>query len=133
MTSSSGKKVSIRVGGDLSGQVVVGDRNTVSGGNGEPVTEAELARLSELFAELRGRVTGEDGGAALGKLDELEEAITAEEPDLATMEHVQGWFRRRMPGLAEAVGRLVVSPLVTRVVTTAGDDVAAEFHRRFTG
>jgi hypothetical protein len=115
--------------------LVVGNHNvTVSGRSGEAVTEAELSQLSELFRELRARVPagGDEGcGTALAKLAELEEAITSQEPDLATMEHVQGWFGRKMPALAGAVGRLVVSPIVTRIVTTAGDDLAAEFHRRF--
>ncbi len=135
MARNTGEGVSIRVGGDMSGQVVVGNRNfTSSGRSGEAVTEAELSQLGDRFGELRARVSAEGGkgsGAALAKLAELEEAITSGEPDLATMEHVHGWFRRMMPAVADAVGRLVAGPIVTRVVAMAGDDLAAEFHRRF--
>ncbi len=135
MTGSTGEGVSIRVGGDVSGQLIVGSRNfTISGRCGEAVTEAELSQLGQLFGELRARLSAEDGersGAALAKLAELEEAITSQEPDLATMEHVHGWFRRKMPAVADAVGRLVAGPIVTRLVAMAGDDLAAEFHRRF--
>ena len=71
--------------------------------------------------------------AALERVDELEEAITAQEPDLPTMEYVKRWFVRNLPDLAGAVTSVVVHPIVGKLVEAAGDALAAEFRRRFGG
>ena len=66
-------------------------------------------------------------------MEELEKAITAEAPDLATMEYVKRWFARHVPGLAGAVAGVVVDPVVGKLVEMAGEALAAEFRRRFGG
>jgi hypothetical protein len=105
-------------GSDVSGQVAVGEGITQvqTVGVGRPeMTEADLAALRRLLADLKAR----------------EEAITAEEPDLTTMEYVRGWFARHLPGLAGAVTGVLVDPVVGKMVEMAGDALAAEFRRRF--
>jgi len=66
-------------------------------------------------------------------VQELEEAVTAEKPDLTTMEYVKQWFVKNLPGLAGAVTGVVVNPIVGKLVEAAGDALAAEFRRRFGG
>jgi hypothetical protein len=98
------------------------------------ITASDRADLTELIDQVRAMLAamaGDDIDTARGKLDDLEEAIASHEPDLATMEHVHGWFARKIPTLATAIGRIILSPIVTRMVASAGDDVAAEFDRRF--
>jgi hypothetical protein len=139
MPGQQGDRFDFHVGGDVTGQLAVGRdiaqyRNEVRSTG--PVTGAELDELRAAFAALRARLdaeTGAEADIARQKLDELAEAVTAEKPDLSTMEHVRGWFQRKLPALAGAVGRLVVSPVVTKLVAAAGDDLAAEFTRRFGG
>ena len=127
-------------GGDVSGQVAVGEGITQTqavGGPGAGVTEAEMAELRQRLAELRARVAAEvppeQREAAVERVEELEEAITAEAPDLATMEYVKRWFARHVPGLAGAVAGVVVDPVVGKLVEMAGEALAAEFRRRFGG
>jgi hypothetical protein len=47
------------------------------------------------------------------------------------MEYVQHWFARHLPGLQTAVTELVTHPVVVRLVVATGDEVAAEYRRRF--
>ena len=101
------------------------------------VTEAELAELRQTLADLKAKVSAEapvdKKEAALERVEELEEAITAKEPDLPTMEYVERWFVKNLPGLAGAVTSVVVHPTVGKLVEAAGDALAAEFRRRFGG
>jgi hypothetical protein len=135
MTSESGDRIDIKVDGGVSGQFIVGDRNrVVSGQTSSSVTPAEFAELKELIDQVRRALDDQPDDetvAGLAKLDELDEAITGDEADLATMEHVRGWFARKMPGLAGMVGRIIVNPITTKIIAAAGDDLAAEFRRRF--
>ena len=128
------------VGGDVSegGQVAVGERitqiQTVTGP--EPaVTETDLSELRRLLAGLKAKVADEappdKRDAALGRLQELEEAIAAEAPDLTTMEYVKNWFARHLPASAEAVTGIVGHPVVVGLVRAAGEGSVAEFRRRF--
>lgn len=131
-----GVNANISVGGDVSGQMAVGrqieQQQIVSS---EPITAEELAALSERFRQLKQVVADgappEQRDAALERVDELEQAITADEPDLTTMEYVRNWFARHAPKLAGAVTGLVVNPIVGKVVAAAGEGLAAEFRRRF--
>ena len=125
-------------GSDVSGQVAVGEGITQVGdiGAAHPeVTEAELAELRQTLADLKAQVAAEAPperrSAALERVDELEEAITAEEPDLATMEYVKRWFVKHLPGLAGAVAGVFVDPVVGKLVEMAGEAAAGEFRRRF--
>jgi len=122
---------------EVSGQVAVGKdilQEQAVGARAQ-VTEADLAALRQMLAELRAQVAAqappEKRDAALERVDELEEAITAEEPDLTTMEYVKKWFARHLPQLAGAVTSLVLNPIVGRVVEAAGEAAASEFRRRF--
>lgn len=75
----------------------------------------------------------EQRDAALERVDELQDAVIAQVPDLTTIAYVQRWFTRNLPKLAGAITGLIVHPLVGRVVESAGDLVAAEFRDRFGG
>lgn len=137
MGKSSGDQFRIHVGGDLSGQVVAGSHNVSSWSRVES-RDADVTReLSDLHAvldELRSLVaaTGEaESETGLRKIDELEEAVTGETPDLATVEHVDGWFRRKMPALAAKVNQVILGPLVAAVIAAGGPALVDEFTRRF--
>jgi hypothetical protein len=130
--------IDARISGSVSGQVAIGEnitqtRNTQSAR--AQITEAELETLRSLIAELKAQVasteTGEKQATALGKVSELEEAITTKTPDVSTMEYVRNWFVKNVPQLAGAVTGLVVNPIVGKLVEAAGETVAHEFKRRF--
>ncbi|MBF6076627.1 hypothetical protein ACWEPH_03000 [Nocardia beijingensis] len=137
MTEAQGDRYHVQVGGNVSGQFTVGSDNTVSrveaGRDLTQVTAADIATLRDEFARLRARLPT---GAAVAdpareRLDELEEAVTAPEPDLSTMDYVRNWFVRNVPGLAGAVTGLIVHPIVGQLVTAVGGTLAAEYQRRF--
>jgi len=126
------------ISGDISGQVAVGKGITQVQGIGAArpqITEADLAKLRQVLTDLKAKVTTkappEKKNAALERVGELEEALTAGEPDLTTIEYVKGWFVKNLPDLAGAVTSVVVHPIVGKLVEAAGDALAAEFRRRF--
>ena len=135
----SEKKAHTTVHGTVSnvsgGQVAIG--GTVSQAStvvsGEGPSQADLAALLDQFAALRQDVVADPDtpDAAAEKLDELEAAITAEEPELSTMEYVRDWFVKYAPKFAGAVTSLVVNPVVGALVGAAGESLSAEFKRRF--
>ncbi|HEY74669.1 MAG TPA: hypothetical protein G4O00_00620 [Thermoflexia bacterium] len=135
-----GNEIRATISGDVSGQVAVGkgitQTQTIRESRPE-VTEADLAALRQMLADLREKVAAEappeKKEAALERVQELEEAVTAEKPDLTTMEYVKQWFVKNLPGLAGAVTGVVVNPIVGKLVEAAGDALAAEFRRRFGG
>ena len=134
----SGDVIRATISGAISGQVAVGKGITQTqtiGAAPPQVTEAELAQLRQVLADLKAKVVAEappdKKDAALERVDELEEALTAKEPDLATMEYVKRWFIKNLPGLTGAVTSVVVHPIVGKLVEAAGDALAAEFRRRF--
>ena len=131
---------SLTIGGDVggAGQVAVGEgiiqiQTTV--GPLPAMTEVDPIELRGLLTELKARVADETQpekkDAALERVQELEEAITATIPDLTTMEYVERWFTRHLPELAGAVTCIVVHPVVVKLVRAAGDELVAEFRRRF--
>ncbi|WP_370937665.1 hypothetical protein [Amycolatopsis sp. cg13] len=131
MTEPGQDRITIHVGSDLSGQVVFGDNNITTGGDYHAAASADLAAVTSLLEEIRAALPAdlaEQGGA---QLDDLEEAITADTPDLSAMERVRDWFSQHVPALAGAIGRTVLHPVVVRLVAAAGDTLAADFHRRF--
>ena len=71
--------------------------------------------------------------AALGRLDELGDAVVAETPEVSTLVYVRNWFAKHLPKLAGAVTGLIVHPLVGKVVEAAGDLVAEQFRNAFGG
>jgi hypothetical protein len=126
----------IKIDGNVGGQVAVGNeitQNIEQFNRTEPVTEAELADLRALIASLRAQVAAntppECRESALERIDELAEAVTAEQPELGTARYVLEWFRKKVPALAGAVRDLVLNPLVSRIVGAAGDVAAADFQR----
>jgi anti-sigma28 factor (negative regulator of flagellin synthesis) len=135
----SGDNVQATISGStISGQVAVGkDINQVQtiGPTQPQATEADLAELRQILAELKARVESEAAptkkDAALERVEELKEAVTAQKPDLTTMEYVKHWFDRNLPKLAGAVTSVVVHPIVGKLVEAAGDALATEFRRRF--
>ncbi|WP_330231201.1 hypothetical protein OHA40_01135 [Nocardia sp. NBC_00508] len=137
MTDKPGDRYNIRVNGGVSGQFTVGSDNTVSrieaGRDAIQVTAADVAALRGEFARLRSQLPPDTAvtDQARDRLDELEEAVTAPEPDLSTMEYVRNWFVRNLPELAGAVTGLIVHPIVGQLVGAVGGTLAAEFQRRF--
>lgn len=144
MTDENRPGHTVHIGGNVSGQVAVGNHNIQHAQRIQaPVSTAEL---TELLTALRAEIaellagTGPDDpaagtldGQADAKLDELAEALTGDEVDLATVEHVQGWFRRKLPRCVAAVNRVILGPVVARLVAEGGDQLAAEFTRRLGG
>ena len=125
-------------GGVSGGQVAVGKGITQDQtiGVGAPeITEADRAALRRALADLRTQVITEappdKKAAAAERVDELGEAVTAETPDLSTMEYVNRWFVKHLPQLAGSVVAVVTDPVVGKLVEAAGDGLAAEFSQRF--
>jgi hypothetical protein len=99
------------------------------------VTQADLAQLQEMFEALKERIAKEAPPAekekALERVDELQAAVTAKEPDLTTMEYVKNWFGKNLPSIAGSVVSLIVHPLVGKVVEVGGEALASTFRKRF--
>lgn len=131
--------VNISVGGDLTGQVAIGEhiRQQVIHNleSQRPPSDLELEELHREFSagrdEVAAQAPAEQRDEAVRKLDELEAAVTADEPRVSTMEHVRDWFADHLPGLLGSVTSLVVHPIVGKLVGVAGDAVVREFRRRF--
>jgi hypothetical protein len=123
--------IEIKIGGDQSGNLAVGNENVQSQVTGVPqATEADLAEIRKLFEELRQKIEAEapadKKAAALERAGELEKAITIEKkPDLTTMEYVKNWFTKNLPGLAGAITSIVINPFVG-VFKAMGGTVASQ-------
>lgn len=126
----------ISIGGNSSGSIAVGKNVSQQHvvGAPPPPTEEERQQLDDEFVAVREQITelvpDEDAAPAYERLEELHEAVTAEEPDLATMEYANGWFARNVPQLAETVTALVNNPTIKKLVAVAGDAAVEEFRRR---
>jgi len=135
MSQSSGDHISGNISGNISGQVAVGKNiaQTQRVGARADLTDDEQAELQQLFVDLRSRVAAEappeQQQAAVERAQELEEALTAEEPDLATAQYVKSWFLKRLPGLAGIVTGVLVNPVVGKLVQSAGDAAVAQLAR----
>ena len=135
----SGDEIRATISGDVSGQVAVGkdiEQKQIIGARPQ-VTEADLEAIRQMMADLRAQVAAQappdKKDPALERVDELEEAITAEEPDLTTVEYVKKWFAKHLPQLAGAVTSVVLNPIVGKIVEAAGEVAASEFRKRFGG
>ncbi|GFH36026.1 hypothetical protein [Streptomyces pacificus] len=129
-------KVTVR---NVAGHTTVGNRNRVSGGIGAPtgpdsaVTSEQVQELRDEFARVRGLIEEADGagerekGAAADRLEELEESITGDQPDVRTMTKVHAWFAQRLPAVLGAVSSLLLHPTAALLAQAAGEDVAARF------
>jgi len=118
-------------------QVAVGHHIEQSQVHGAPplMTEAEMVQLRQMFEELKTKIAQEAPPAekdkALERVDELQEAVTAKEPDLTTMEYVRNWFVKNLPSVAGSVVSLIVHPLVGKLVEVGGEAIATTFRKRF--
>ncbi len=135
---NSGDTISAKIG-DVSGgsQVAVGknikqrqDRIVPPG-----MTKPEMDQLWQMFDTLKSQIAQEappdKKDKALDRVDELEEAVTAKEPDLTTMELVRNWFLKHLPMVAGSVTGLIVNPLVGKLVEVGGEALASNFRQRF--
>lgn len=129
------KEIRATITGDVSGQVAVGDQNVQR----QTVVEARLSpeeaeELRGLFAALREVVVAEappeEQDAALEHVEELEEALTAETPDLSALERAKRWLGEKLPAAGKAVGNLLRHPVVAKLVGAAGEALTVEFRRR---
>jgi len=133
----TGDKITANITGDISGQVAVGknisqvQRITKS----TEVTKEELNELQELFSSLRKEVVEQAApdkkDSALERVEELEQAVISEKPDISTMEYVQNWFTKNLPSIAGGVTSIVINPIVGKLVEAGGDALINEFKRRF--
>jgi hypothetical protein len=127
----TGDTISANISGGVSGQVAVGkhiaQHQTVSAAD---LSGDELAQLRQAFADLRADVAAqappERQAAAAERIEELEQAVLAEEPDTTTIAYVGRWFKTNLPALAGAVTGIVVHPIVGRIVGAAGKAIADE-------
>lgn len=87
--------------------------------------------LHALKVQVESKAPPEQKQAALERVDELSQALTAALPDLDTAVYVRNWFARRLPDLAGAVIQTVTHPAVGELIAAAGETAAAEFQRRF--
>lgn len=133
----SKRGINVTITGDTSGQIAVGKNIKQRQQTGSPITAADIESFEELISELRTKVASEapedKKAAALERVQELEQAVTEEKPDLSTMEYVRKWFGKNVPALAGAVTSVVVHPIVGKLVEAGGDLLAQEFQRRFGG
>lgn len=134
--SKSTQGIQVTIGGDVSGQIAVGQNINQSKTEVHSlVTSQELEELRQLLAQLRSKVEAETPAdkkdAALEHINELEQAVTDKKPDLSTMEYVRNWFVKNLPGVAGAVVSIVVHPIVGKLVEAAGDTLTADFQKRF--
>src|SRR2546428_2818821 len=127
----------VSIGGSVSGQVAFGRdiTQTQISSAVEPVSQAELTDLREAIADIKAEVVRQappdKQTAAIERLDELHQAITAGKPEVSTMDYVRNWFVKNVPTLAGAVTSIVVNPIVGRLVQAGGDTLVADFKRRF--
>lgn len=121
----------VNVTGSNAGQIAIGtqieQRQALGDAAVAAVTEVEREQVRLAFAQLREQVAAgappEQRAAAVERVEELQEAVFAEQPDLTTIQYVTRWFRRNLPSLAGSVASLVVHPLVGRLVQVAGDQL----------
>ena len=137
-----GDDIRVSIGGSVKegGQVGIGrdiSQSYVRSHNEAPsaVTEADLAELRRAIEAVKAQIVAdappEQQAAALERVDELEEAVVADEPDLTTLQYIRKWFGKNLPKLAGAVTGLIVHPVVGKLVEAAGDLVAEQFRELF--
>ncbi len=129
-----GDQISANVTGPVQGQVAVGkdiEQRQKAKDMTVEVTEAELAELRQAFADLKAQVAAsappESKASAVERIGELENAVTAETPDLTTVQYVKEWFLKNLPGVAGSVTGILVHPVVGKLVQAAGEAVAGQF------
>lgn len=132
-----GQQISGSVSGSVTGQVAIGSgigqQQALGDAAVAAVTQAELQELRGSLAALREQVAAqappEQRAAAVERVDELEQAVLAERPDVTTIRYVAQWFGRNLPKLAGVVTTVVVHPIVGKLVESAGEMLADDFRR----
>ena len=137
--SKSGDNINANISaGDISGQLAIGkeitqthivDETQINSEESDPATLLQM--LATLKAQVEATAPPTKKEAALERLEELEEAMTAQKPDLSTMEYVKNWFAKKLPELAGSVTSIIVHPIIGKLVEAAGDTLVNEYHRRF--
>jgi hypothetical protein len=119
------------VTGPVQGAVAIGKdiRQTQELGSMKiELSDADRQELSSLFAGLRRDVSAAipepERRAALERIDELEQTVTSEQPDLTTVQYVKQWFAQKLPAAAGLVASVLVHPLVGAIVQQAGTKLA---------
>jgi hypothetical protein len=99
------------------------------------VTEADLAELRGAVEAVKNRIVAkvppDQQAAALERVDELQEAVVAKEPDLTTLQYVRKWFGKNLPTLAGSITGLIIHPVVGKIVEAAGELAASQFRALF--
>ena len=99
------------------------------------ITQSDIIKVQGLFADLRQQIESqaptEKKQAAQERIQELQEAILTNSPDLTTIEYVKIWFAKNLPQLAGNVTSVLVNPIVGKIVEVTGELIAGEFKRRF--
>jgi serine/threonine protein kinase len=127
----------VQIGTITGGEVLlnVGDARPAPDEAPRPQIESHQAVVREQLRQLKTHVAAEAPAgkktAALERLDELSEALTATPPDLDTLAYVKSWFGKNLPALAEAVTAVIGHPSVEQLMVAAGEAVAVEYRRRF--
>lgn len=100
-----------------------------------PITQNDLAAVQDIFKSLMQQVQKqsppEKRASAIERVEELEETIVSEQPDLTTMEYIKKWFEKNLPDLAGAIVSVLVHPVVGKIVEAAGELTSGELKRRF--
>jgi hypothetical protein len=125
----------------ISGKIAIGNNIVLGDLIGDAalstVTDAERAQLRTAFSRLRTEVEAqapdERRDAAVERVEELERAVFADQPDLTTIQYVTGWFRSNLPKLAGVVTGVVIHPIVGKLVQSAGEMLAGEFEELLGG
>jgi len=128
-----GGQHTLQLGDIYGGQITVGSGPLQPQKPVDPAT-LDLAPLYSHLAQLKSQIEAEDSPtkqAALERLAELTEALTATPPDLDTMVYTNRWFAKNSPHLTSAVTEMVRHPLVNTLVTVGGPNLVAEYRRRF--
>ena len=136
-----GEDIRVSIGGSVQegGQVGVGrdiSQSYVRIQNDVPtVTESDLSALRQAVEDVKAQIVAEvppdQQAAALERVDELQEAVVAREPDLTTLQYVRKWFGKNLPTLAGSITGLIIHPVVGKIVEAAGELAASQFRALF--
>jgi tetrahydromethanopterin S-methyltransferase subunit G len=118
----SGDDIRVSIGGSVreGGQV----------GVGRDISQSYVRTHTEGAAAVA-EVPPDQQAAALERVDELQEAVVADEPDLTTLQYIRKWFGKNLPSLAGSVTGLIIHPVVGKIVEAAGDLAARQFRELF--
>jgi phage gp29-like protein len=134
-----GQDFNVSIGGSVPGQVAIGNdinQRYVRIQNDVPtVTESDLSALRQAVEDVKAQIVAEvppdQQAAALERVDELQEAVVAREPDLTTLQYVRKWFGKNLPTLAGSITGLIIHPVVGKIVEAAGELAASQFRALF--